>query len=94
MYLAIGLAVVVYAGFAIMVGRFCSLNSRWERAIVRFFEEQEGGAVSAGAGLVPAGAAARPTVTPALPRAEEKVPAAPPAAPASAEEAEHVEVEV
>ena len=31
MYVAI--AVVLYLGFAILVGRFCSLSTRWEEAI-------------------------------------------------------------
>ena len=31
MYVAI--AVVLYLGFAILVGRFCSLSTRWEEAV-------------------------------------------------------------
>jgi len=94
MYLAIGLAVVVYAGFAVMVGRFCSLNSRWERAIVRFFEEQETRPVPAAASAGSAGAIARPTVAPASPRAAEGASVASVADPVSAEEPEHVEAAV
>ena len=31
MYIAI--AILLYLAFAVLVGRFCSLNTRWERAV-------------------------------------------------------------
>ena len=38
MYIA--MVIVVYLGFALLVGRFCSLNSRWERAVGDLMEEE------------------------------------------------------
>jgi hypothetical protein len=38
MYIA--MAVVLYLGFALLVGRFCSMNSRWEKAVSHLMDAE------------------------------------------------------
>lgn len=45
--MTIALAILLYLGFALLVGRFCSMNSRWEHAVSGLLDESP---IATGAG--------------------------------------------